>query len=233
MITRNSPWAGPDLARWPRRIGTSRCLFWDMVFQFGICATPVQNAPQHISVKPTPERDMANGNKAVLAILVAVVIIVAAFGLYVAAFMSANTGKVTIMVKDLPDNWTHVNVTFSKVEIHQAEANNSGWLNLTVTRQTIDLASLVNVSQLLASGSVGPGKYTQIRIIVESATGTMSDGTIVNFTVPSGELKTTHPFNVTAGQTTTMTVDIDLEHSIGHNANGWFFKPVLGSVESS
>jgi capsular polysaccharide biosynthesis protein len=171
---------------------------------------------------------MTSANKAILAIVVAIVVIVGAFGVYVATKPSA-TGKVSIMVKDLPDDWTHVNVTFSEVQIHQADVN-SGWHNLTIASQTIDLAVLLNVSELLASANVGPGNYTQIRLVVDSVTGTMANGTVVNFTVPSGELKTTHPFNVTAGQTTTLTLDFDLEKSIVVNAQGYKFKPVLGSI---
>jgi hypothetical protein len=177
---------------------------------------------------------MAIGRRAIWAVAIAFVVVVGAFGIYLASLTSTSTGKVSIMVKDLPEDWTHINVTFSEASIHQAsDANNSGWHNLTLTRQTIDLASLVNISELLASDNVGPGKYTQVRIVVESVVGTMIDGSVVNFTVPSGVLKTNHPFNVTAGQTTTLTLDIDLSHSIVHNSSGWIFKPVLGSVTSS
>jgi hypothetical protein len=61
----------------------------------------------------------------------------------------------------------------------------------------------------------------------------MEDGTIVNFTVSSGALKTTHPFNVTADHTETLTLDFDLAHSIVQKDTGWIFKPVLGSISSS
>lgn len=186
---------------------------------------------------------MAIGTKAMWALVIAFVVVLGSAGLYLAVRNTPDTGKVTIMVKDLPGDWTHVNVTFSQVRIHQADVGNesgyssagnvSGWHTLSIAKQTIDLAQLVNISDLLASGNVGPGKYTQIRIVVESVTGTMANGTVVTFKVPSGELKTNHPFNVTAGQTTTLTVDIDLDHSIVHNANGWTFKPVLGSIQQS
>lgn len=187
---------------------------------------------------------MTNSRNAILAVGVAIVVVVAAFGVYLAAAGSPNTGKVSIMVKDLPDDWTHVNVTFSQVQIHQAsganvsgsnesDSNESGWRTLTVAHNTIDLAVLVNVSELLASANVGPGKYTQIRLVVVSVTGTMANGSIVNFTVPSGELKMNHPFNVTAGKTTTLTLDFNLEKSIVHNSQGWKFKPVLGPIVQS
>ncbi len=170
--------------------------------------------------------------KAVLAIAVAAIVTIGAVGVFLVV-SSPSTGKVTIMVKDLPADWTHVNVTFSEVRIHQADTNDSGWINLSMPGGSIDLKALVNVSELLASGNVGTGKYTQIRIVVESVVGTLANGTLVEFTVPSGELKINHPFNVTAGETTTLTVDIDLDKSIIENRPGWKFKPVLGSITQS
>jgi len=173
---------------------------------------------------------MAIGRATLLAIVVALVVVVGGVGAYM-MWPKGETGTVSIFVKDLPDDFTHVNVTFSEVRIHQADAgNDSGWLTLDIKNQTIDLAVLTNVSELLASGNVSAGKYTQIRIVVIAVTGTMEDGTIVNFTVPSGELKTTHPFNVTAGHTETLILDFDLSHSIVQKDTGWIFKPVLGSI---
>ena len=176
---------------------------------------------------------MASGKTAILAAVIAVVVVVSGVGAYMLSTNSSDkaTATVSIYVKDLPANWTHVNVTFSEVKIHEADAGNeSGWRTLALQTQTVDLASLTNMSELLASGNVSAGKYTQIRIVVVSVTGTMENGTIVNFTVPSGELKTTHPFNVTAGHTETLTLDFDLSKSIIQDGNGWKFKPVLGSI---
>jgi 3-deoxy-D-manno-octulosonate 8-phosphate phosphatase KdsC-like HAD superfamily phosphatase len=92
---------------------------------------------------------------------------------------------------------------------------------------------LTNISELLASADIAAGKYTQIRIVVTSVTATMTNGTMVNMTVPSGELKTTHPFNVTAGATSSLTLEIDLERAIVQNGSGWIFTPVLGAVTES
>ncbi len=168
---------------------------------------------------------------ALLVVGVAIIVASAAAGAYVVANKPSEMGTVSIYVKDLPDEWSHVNVTFSEVKIHAAsDGNRSGWHTLKLQEQTIDLASLVNFSELLASGNVSVGKYTQIRLVVISVTGVMTNGTQVNFTVPSGELKTTHPFNVTADQTQSFVLDIDLSHSIVHNSSGWTFKPVLGSI---
>lgn len=175
---------------------------------------------------------MAIGRTTLLAIAIALVVVVGGVGAYL-LWPGQETGTISIYVKDLPGGFTHVNVTFSEVRIHQADADNeSGWRTLDIKNQTIDLAVLTNVSELLASSNVSAGKYTQIRLVVIAVVGTMEDGTIVNFTVPSGELKTNHPFNVTADHTETLTLDFDLEHSIVQKDTGWIFKPVLGSITS-
>jgi len=174
---------------------------------------------------------MESGKTAILTIAIALVVVVGGVGVYLVSSKSAGTATVSIYVKDMPDDWTHVNVTFSEVKIHAANAGKeSGWHTLELQAQTVDLASLTNVSELLASGNVSAGKYTQIRIVVTAVTGTMANGTVVNFTVPSGKLKTTHPFNVTADHTETLTLDFDLSRSISYDASGWKFKPVLGSI---
>jgi hypothetical protein len=170
-----------------------------------------------------------NRRDLIAAAIVVMVLVLATAGAY--SFLGAHSGTVSIFIKDAPTDWKYLNVTFSEVKIHQADAGNeSGWQTLPIKNATMDLRSLTDVSALLASANVSVGKYTQIRIVVVSATGVMTNGTSVIFTVPSGELKTNHPFNVTAGQTKTLTLDIDLEHSIVHNSQGWTFKPVLGAV---
>ena len=167
---------------------------------------------------------------AIAAVAKTAVVIAASVGAFV-ILGSANKGTIQIYVKDAVGQWEHVNVTFDTVRVHRANSSDdSGWIDLSIENGTLDLVQFVNVSALLGGGKVPVGKYTQLRIVVVNAAGVMTDGTNVNFTVPSGELKTTHPFNVVDGGTTELTVDIDLQGSI-HQANDkWIFSPVLGSV---
>src|SRR6266508_2477697 len=153
----------------------------------------------------------------------------------VAAYVYVYEGTLDVRVKDAVGDWARVNVTFTEVWAHEAgNADDVGWHNVTLARTTVDLASFVNVSELLASARFPPGKYTQIRIVVSNATGQRSDGTPVVFSVPSGELKTTTPFEIRSGSTTTLTVDIDLSRSIVSTGTGmWTFTPVLGAITAS
>ncbi len=184
---------------------------------------------------------MTSKGIALLALGVTAILILGGAGAYLLTRQDGNTGRIVINVKDAPAGWTHVNVTFSTVKIHQAgsgdenatndtSSNDSGWHVLQLDEQTLDLKALVNVSDLLASGNVSVGKYTQIRIVVWSVTGTLENGTQVIFTVPSGELKIIKPFTIVKDATTILTVDIDLSKSIIQNANGWTFTPVLGDI---
>lgn len=172
---------------------------------------------------------MSLSRKAAAAIVIVVIVIIGVIGAY--ALLGTSSGIVSVYIKDQLASWKHINVTFLEVQIHEAsEGNESGWHTLSVENGTLDLVSLTDVSALLASSDVDTGNYTQIRIVIISVIGVMQNGTNVTFFVPSGELKTAHPFNVTAGETTNLTIDIDLEHSITYSAQRWIFKPILGSV---
>ena len=140
-------------------------------------------------------------------------------------------GTLTIEVRDAPTEFTRVIVTFSEVRIHRADAGNeSGWLNLSLVTSTIDFMSLGNLTEVLALDRVPAGQYTQIRIVVSSASGTMIGGASVSMRVPDGILRTDTPFELKAGGATTVTLDFDLSHSIQQAGGSWTFIPVLGSV---
>jgi len=148
---------------------------------------------------------------------------------------SSGFGTLEVSVQDAPAsvNWTHLWVTFARIQAHEANATNeTGWFNVTQTG-TVDLAALKTVSQLLGTANLAAGMYTQLRIDVSSATGVMENGTTVRFIVPSDVLKTDDPFNVTVGQTTSLTLDIDLSRSIVHADSKWLFVPVISAVQES
>lgn len=162
------------------------------------------------------------------AVLVGVVLVTAGLGIYL---VSTARGTLAIQVRDAPADWTHVTVTFAQVSVHAANADNeSGWISLNLTETQIDFLALGNLTKLLALDRMTPGMYTQIRIIVTSVQGVPTSGAPVMMSVPDGVLKTTTPFTLRGGSTTTVTLDLDLARSI-HEANGvWIFTPVLGQI---
>lgn len=129
--------------------------------------------------------------------------------------------------------WSHVYVTFSVIQAHEAnDSNNSGWHNVSVSN-TIDLMSVKTMSALLGSAQLPAGQYTQLRIVVQKAWGMTSDGKTYAFTVPSGDLRTDDPFTVNTGQTASLTLDVNLSHSIVWTDMGYLFTPVIGSISMS
>src|SRR3989442_2372203 len=162
--------------------------------------------------------------RALLALALAAAVAIAG----VAAYVYMYEGSLEVAVQDDSGAWAHVWVTFTQVSVHEAgKSEDVGWHNVTVTQTSIDLASLVNVSELLASARVGPGKYTEIRLVVIAATGKMLDGTSVVFSVPSGDVKAVTPFQVRPGTTAQLTGDINLARSIAPNGSCSTFTPVL------
>jgi len=147
---------------------------------------------------------------------------------------SVTSGTLYVYVRDAPVEWRQLNVVFSDIQVHRADGgNDSGWIHLPLSSTSIDFVALANLSRLLALDRAPAGKYTQLRLVVNSVDGVMNDGTPVTFEVPSGELKTTTPFDLPGSGSVQITLDFDLASSI-HSAGGkWIFRPVLGSIQIS
>lgn len=166
-------------------------------------------------------------NARLWAIAIAVLVIVGG----IAAYFLFYEGTLAVYVKDAPGSWDHVWVTFSGVAIHESGQDNATWKNVSNTKMTVDLASLTNVSQLLGKISLNPGHYEQIRLSVVNASGQQNGSNqIITISVPpdNATLKIVGQFTISSGQTTTVTIDINLASSL-HDVNGtWEFSPVGG-----
>lgn len=149
----------------------------------------------------------------------------------VAAYFLLYEGTVAVYVKDASGPWDHVWVTFSAVAIHESGKDNASWTTVSSTKQTVDLAVLTTMSQLLGKISLSPGHYEQIRLSVVNATGQLTGSNqIVTIAVPpdNATLKVAGQFTIASGKTTSVTVDIRLDASL-HDMNGtWEFTPVCG-----
>jgi len=147
---------------------------------------------------------------------------------------SVTSGTLSVYVRDAPAEWKQLNVVFSDIQVHRANAgNDSGWIHLPLSSPNIDFVALGDLPKLLALDRAPAGKYTQLRLVVNSVYGVRNDGTHVTFLIPSGELKTTTPFDVPGSGAVSVTLDFDLASSI-HSAGGaWIFRPVLGSIQIS
>lgn len=147
-------------------------------------------------------------------------------------YLRDQTGSVAVLVTDdVIDQFDSLNITFNQVALHRAgDGNDSGWTTLKLDNRTIDLTNLTdNITSQVGFDRVPAGTYTQLRIIVLTAVGTMKTGENVTVTVPSGELKTNTPFELKGGGTATIVLRLNV-----HLASGDYkLQPSLGSIQTS
>jgi len=112
----------------------------------------------------------------------------------------------------------------------EMEQDTGEWLTIEISAnaKTFDLLQVKGIEQLLATAQVTEGLYTQVRLTVEKAEISVTGGEIITATGPSRVLKIVHPFEVVAGETTTLTLDFDAEKSVTVTGNQQVqIKPVI------
>lgn len=155
---------------------------------------------------------------------------------------------VTVRLTDTPfADAQAVLVTFSEVSLHKSGGD---WMtvpfNPASSSRTCDLKKLVGAQDVLGTGSLGEGHYTQIRLTTTSASlfwdnpsvGPACAPTIATpagrsspVAVSSGEVKLNREFDVSSAGATTITLDFDGEASILATGNGEYrMTPVISVV---
>jgi len=152
---------------------------------------------------------------------------------------------------------TSIMVTVTEVKVHRAvaeqeqekEQSNSGdqaqeqeqeqqltqqgegeWIsiNLGDNATTFDLLEIRGVEQFLGTSEVTAGKYTQVRLVVDTIRVALGDGELEDAIVPSKELKLVRPFDVVAGETTALVLDFDADRMVIVTGAGKILvKPVI------
>jgi len=171
------------------------------------------------------------------------VLIVAVVIVLLLIMPSGNKGVLTLQITDAPSslNIEKAFVTLSDIEVHMAQNNvngtnnetntTSGWFVVVQGPVTYDLINITNVKQLLGSEELDVGKYTQIRLNVESAS-IIINGTEYALNIPSSKIKLIHPFNIEQNETTTLTLDFDANESVIKTGNGTYkFQPVVRIIQ--
>lgn len=138
-------------------------------------------------------------------------------------------------------------VTFSEVTAHRSE---SAWTTVPfaagATSRTCDLKKLENSEDVLGTGPLPAGDYTQVRLVVQSArlyfdnpsagpacapAITAPAGNSADVRIPSGEVKLNRGFKLASDAATTMLLDFDGDRSIHQTGNGtYMMNPVIGVV---
>lgn len=127
------------------------------------------------------------------------------------------TGKLVLQVTDKPGiDIEKAEVTISNIEVHMASSgdnSSAGWKMVVEQPQTFDLIAIKDVKEVLGEQNLEAGRYTQIRLNVDSAIVTIN-GTVHNLTISSKTVKLVHSFEISGGETTTLTLDFDAGDSI-------------------
>jgi hypothetical protein len=140
-------------------------------------------------------------------------------------------------------------VTFSDVSAH---ASGGDWKTLPFagtpapTTRTCDLKKLETAQDILGTGTIAAGHYTQVRLVVSSAaiyfdnpssgpacatTIPAPAGNFAQVTIPSGEVKLNREFDVPAAGATTMLVDFKGDQSVNLTGSGtYMMSPVIAVV---
>ena len=166
---------------------------------------------------------------------------------------SATGGNLRVMLTDSPfSDAKSLLVTFSEVSVHRSDQpdNDTGWTTLpftnSATGRTCDLKKLQSAQDILGTGSLAAGHYTQIRLTVSSATlffenaagGNACDGTIAApggrsaaIEIPSGVVKLNREFDVSSSGATTILLDFNGDGSVQQAGNGrYMMSPVISVV---
>ncbi len=147
----------------------------------------------------------------------------------------SETGTLRLTLVDAPvpiEGIQAIDIIFFSVLVHKtsdAVETDAGWITvlddqlLNEEARTFNLLELVNgASAVLGEAELDAGHYSQIRLIIQSATITI-DGTTSELTIPSGQqsgLKLIQGFTVDPDVITELTIDFDAGQSIVENPPG-------------
>ena len=182
-------------------------------------------------------------------VLVALAVPVASLACSSSSGPSGTGSTLSVMLKDSPfSDAKALLVTFSEVSAHISGTGGFTPLPFSggATTRTCDLKKLTSAQDVLGTGTLAPGHYTQIRLVVTSAalyfdnasSGAPCAASIAvpagrssDISVSSGDIKLNREFDVTASGATTITVDFDGDQSIHLQGNGQYnMSPVISVV---
>jgi len=156
------------------------------------------------------------------------------------------------------DTYENIFISISRIEAHFVEADEKqqdiedaggkskkgNWQVIAEWDEgegfEVDLIELEGKSILLASELLPSGKYTQLRVFLEDQAIIVVNGEEGleehDLNIPSvGQtgIKLIHPFEITSGYITELTLDFDAQQSIIKTGNGEYkLKPVIGIISS-
>ena len=115
------------------------------------------------------------------------------------------------------------------------EDSDAGWYLFKDEAQTFDLITLQNVTDILGENDLEAGKYTQIRLTVDSASITINNSNQIeefDLKIPSNKVKLIKAFWIYEDETTTLILDFDIYESIHETGkNKYIMRPTIKVIE--
>jgi len=161
---------------------------------------------------------------------------------------ATQSGSLSIMLKDSPfSDARAVLITFSEISVH---SSGGGWTTLAfsggATSRTCDLKQLTSAQDVLGTGPLPAGHYTQVRVTVTSAvlyfdnpatTGPCAAtiatpaGRSASIDIPPAQIVLNREFDLPVNATTSILLDFDGDKSIIQTGNGTYkMSPVISIV---
>jgi len=158
------------------------------------------------------------------------------------------SGTLNVYVTDAPprEEVASIVVMLSEVQLHKAVAEQEQgqqqeqeaegeWITIGVSENVaeFDLLDIEGIEQFLGSSEIEAGKYTQVRLVVDTIKVAFKDasgneGELEEAEVPSKELKLVHPFDIVEGETTALVIDFDADKMVTvTGADKVIVKPVV------
>lgn len=157
--------------------------------------------------------------------------------------LEGSTGNLRVLATDAPFNYSTVtaaNITVSEINVLSADGAQK--LVIMDSKKTLNLIDLKNgLVSTLAELNIPSGDYSELRLVIESASVELNDGRIFHLTVPSGaqsglKVKLSPAIVVSERLSSDVLLDFDLSRSFvpqgsengsGDGITGFHFKPVI------
>ncbi len=148
---------------------------------------------------------------------------------------SVGNGVMRLELTDAPGEYESVNVELGAVQAHylgDSEDKGQGrWITIVADGGAHDLLKLQNdVTAVLGEQQLPPGRYTELRMIIDAA-DVVVDGQTHKLDIPSGDetgLKFPYLFSIEAEKDYVMVLDFDAAASIKTTGGGEYkLEPVI------
>ena len=114
-------------------------------------------------------------------------------------------------------------------EQQQTQSGAGEWITIALSdNTTFNLLDIAGVEQFLGTSDVDAGKYTQVRLVIDTIKVGLGGEEPKEAKLPSNELKIVHPFKVAAGDATALIVDFEAGRMVNVTGAGRIMvKPVV------